>query len=80
MAASESKAHVQMIVNNTFDFCVFTVDESEIFRDDLRYPGPEKLLEVDTFIPKMKELLMGYCYSKNAIIICHDVDKRSSQL
>ena len=80
MAASKEKAHVQMVVNNTFDFCIFTVDESEIFRDELPYPEPEKLLEEDTFIPYMMELLMSHCYSKEAIIICQNEDKISSQL
>ena len=80
MAALKEKVHVQMVINNTFDFCVFTVDESEIFRDDLPYPGPEKLLEEDTYIPYLMELLMSHCYSKEAIIICQNADKISSQL
>ena len=69
----------EVLMNEDFDLCLFSVDEDVIYRNDVPYPHfGEILMNIDTVIPTLRSQLEKMKFSKKAILI-HNKDKKESQ-
>ena len=73
-------AECEVLMNQEFDLCLFSVDEDIIFRNDLPSPTDcEKLMIIDQVIPILRKQLEKMSFSKKAILIHNKVKKDIQQ-
>ena len=80
MAASKSTAVTDIFISPVFDYCIYTVNEFDIYREDLPYPGVETLFELDTLLPKVKESIENQASSKKCILTTSNLNAIHNQL
>lgn len=73
-------AECEVLMNQEFDLCLFSVDEDIIFRNDISSsPDCERLLIIDQVIPILRKQLEKMAFSKKAILIHNKVKKDIQQ-
>lgn len=80
MAASRRSAVDEVFISPIFDYCMYTVNEFDIYEEDLPYPGPETLFHLDTFLPKVKESIENQAPRKKCILITSTLNTFFNQL
>ena len=73
-------AECEVLMNQEFDLCLFSVDEDIIFRNDIpSSPDYERLLIIDQVIPILRKQFEKMVFSKKAILIHNKVKKDIQQ-
>ena len=73
-------AECEVLMNQEFDLCLFSVDEDIIFRNDLPSPTDcDRLMIIDQVIPILRKQLEKMAFSKKAILIHNKVKKDIQQ-
>ena len=73
-------AECEVLMNQEFDFCLFSVDEDIIFRNNLPSPTDcDRLMIIDQVIPILRKQLEKMAFSKKAILIHNKVKKDIQQ-
>ena len=73
-------AECEVLMNQEFDLCLFSVDEDINFRNDIpSSPDCERLLIIDQVIPILRKQLEKMAFSKKAILIHNKVKKDIQQ-
>ena len=79
MATSSIWVDSEIVQSKEDDFCLYSVDESIIMRDDLPAIKPgEILLVVDNIIPTLRKYLEKYPLNKNGLLV-YTKDKKEEQ-
>ena len=69
----------EVMMNQEYDLCLFSVDEDFIFRNDLASPtDAEVFMIIDQVVPILRKQLEKMAFSKKAILI-HNKDKKDIQ-
>ena len=69
MAASKFSTVSDIFISPVFDYCMYTVNEFDIYKEDFHYPGSETLLELDVLLPKVRKSIENQASKKKCILI-----------
>ena len=68
MAASKFSAVSDIFISPVFDYCMYTVNEFDIYKEDFHYPGSETLLELDVLLPKVRKSIENQASKKKVYL------------
>ena len=70
----------EVMMNQEYDLCLFSVDEDFIFRNDLASPtDAEVFMIIDQVVPILRKQLEKMAFSKKAILIHNKFKKEIQQ-
>ena len=71
----------EILENETYDFCLFTVDKSIIDRNEVPFPKPgEILLMVDNILPTLRKELKKLTFKiKGILVYQHDLKSQQQE-
>ena len=69
----------EILENESFNFCIFTVDETVLHREDQQPKVGEMLLIVDQVLPTMRKELKKVPFKIKGILIFNPQQKESQQ-
>lgn len=70
----------EVMMNQEYDLCLFSVDEDFIFRNDLASPTDvEVFMIIDQVVPILRKQLEKMAFSKKAILIHNKFKKEIQQ-
>lgn len=69
----------EILENEDYDFCIYTVDKSLVYRDDLPLPKPGEILLIwDSILPGIRSKMTNIPFSKKGILV-YSSDKKLQQ-
>ena len=79
MTAPGFLLNCEILENESFNFCIFTVDETVLNREDQQPKAGEMLLIVDQVLPTMRKEMKKVPFKIKGILIFNPQKKESQQ-
>ena len=70
----------EILENKDYGFCIYSVNQKVIMRDDLPLPNPGHILiVVDTIIPTIRNQMRNIPYNVKGILVYNDKKKEEQE-